>query len=728
MKYMLRPYQQAAVEHLHGSAARAAITVMSPGSGKSLVLKKLVHSSPARIRVLVTPKEDVEASFRRECEISDQNGKITVPEKFWVCPRTEGTVVETFKSYLQKPSGRAFITTHAGWVLIHKEKLYPKSMGDWLFAVDEVHHSGAMRTLLYEACNEIISGGGLVRGATATPLRSDERSLFSVAEVPVFPVPYTQLVALYSYPSDLDIHLIPLPSGPDSQHFETMAQRVKELDVPTVINVPAGDEGDAARRSKEVKEALVRLGFDEDRVLDAVNDKEKFIERLATEQVLTDYQKRTFDVVVACKVMGEATDWPFCAHVICMGVTDSLPLILQQFGRSLRCKSGFANHPSPTRSTLTLFTGTNFREQGADVNFAAQLLLIAGALEVSPTAVSFMEKWDRLVRDMRLPPAVRNHLPSAFEGSPAELAQMKLDLQRSAYELVEGGHPPTRAGLIEYLGKRKDVDRNRKLFYLLTGDTAKSDSRLVDALIHRVEWAISRAKERIHYNDGPPPGGTKGPYEWGHYEDAIYEALKEVAADFKDQLLAPLPNPLRNVKGYQGKLDQNLIRKAVESLTQKFEGSFEKNFPSDEKIATEVIDRFHADHGHSPTVARGRRNLSYLVGFQADVHDLDAYFKARSGKDPYRMLTLSRFCLLHRMGHVVGTLDEEDVRATLKKHKKKISAGVLQKVLLGTDFQLRTELSSPRWRVGKYNVISLYYAIEYGWKGLTPGSFWSYLT
>jgi len=723
-KYIARDYQCEAVDFLLEEGWPVGLVTINPGAGKSLVLRATAALSTQRVRILITPVEDVEQQLQEPCEIRIggrfEGRVLTLEADLWVCPR-DSDVAAAFKSYIKDPKGKVFVTTHASFRK-HIGPLIPAGTSDWHLLGDEFHHSGAELTDLYQFTDLVRDRGGVLHGVTATPLRSDGRPL-SYADIPVFKVPYTRLVASHRFPERIVHRLYELstpalaPSArPKSIDFDHIAGYVREVGLPTVLRVPAGD---SARMARETRRALLGAGYKSSEIVDAVNDKDAFRRRLSVEQDLTDYADRTIEVIICCGRMGEASDWPFCTHVVTLGVTTSLPELLQRLGRALRCKEQFPNHPSKNTSYLTMFVG---KLDTMDVvehhRFTARLLEIACVLEMSPASIAFARHWEELVAGLRLPPAVRPKTVRSLGATD----QLHYRQGRVVVRALAALGCETAEEMIQLLSNHPawSVDEKAQMVKDILEQETLRNRELRKALLGSVKRIVRKVQEDQRF--GGPVATTEE-----IYHDHLLEVLLEVASEYSDQLCLPIAALFGN--GFEGVLTPGVLREAVPYMEQCRRTL--NPFRTDELIIDRIIKPFIGDHGAPPSLEHGPQDISrYLgTGVRYTLRDLHVDLTSR-GSSLFLLVMAYQFGLLDR-----PPLDPVAVREMVLQNPRRVKSA-LQRLGRGCARTNKNDLirylSEPETRSaqafwikgphGPESIAGIELSKRFGWRSQDPDS------
>lgn len=716
-KYTARDYQEESIEFMLGEGWPLGVVAINPGAGKSLVLRSVAMRSEQPIRIVITPAADVEQQIQEPCEITFSDGSVlTIGPERWVCPR-DRDVVEVWRAYCADPGDRVFITTHASFRK-HIGSLIPEDASDWHLLVDEIHHSGAGWTDLHDYIRCVRTRGGVAQGTTATPFRSDDRSMLFV-DIPQFSVPYTSLVVGHGFPERIVQQLVELSSKPlgttarpETPDFARIAAHIRKLGVPTVLRVPPGVvEGGSGRMAREARRALLSAGYKDSEIVDAVNDEKEFRRRLSEEQKLVDYSEGTVEVIICCGRMGEASDWPFCAHVLTLGVSTSLVELLQRLGRALRSKRGFLNHPSPNTSYLTMVVGDLTLLDESDHNrFVACLLEFACALEMNPISVSFARCWEGLVEGWRLPPAVRFSQVRTL----GSVDQVRYRECRGMIRVMAAHGCETATEMIELIDRDSGWGQDEKAVMLK--DILESESlrnrELRKAVLGSIKRIVRKVREDQRFGTSFPVARV--------YNDHLYDVLLELADEYRDQLSRPLSNVLG--VGFEGILTPGNMRGVVTEMVKRRRKLLP--FKTDAQIIDGIIKPFVKDNGHSLSLKRGEQSLSRYVGFEYTVRDLHHDLKVRGS-------SLAHIVLAYQFDLLSGSsLDDARIESLVRDNGRKVRLAMSRlgrgcsKVSVMDLYGYLSEpesLSEESMWVGDEPIAGLELTMLFGWRGRKPG-------
>ena len=376
----LRDYQDGLLRdmlrHLQVPEGEQEFLLSSPtGSGKTLMIKCLVEFSLRtqgyKRALVVTPQIQIEDGFisKEDLTLRTFKGNLEIFASSWERARESTQDVDAFLS-AKVTSTHAMVTTHAGVVRWSKDDDFlPSSLQSYLLVVDEAHRAGESNQLgdFVKAWKE---RRGKVLHVTATPFRTDGAVI-----IPEDIRRFTRTMAEHAdgkhAPEHLKLRALPLTieaknynqyngsvlgSAHGTACDEILTQWLQDCKPKTVIIVPQrGSQEWAALLETKLTKAGIRVfnavGADyqeEDASLTKI---------LGEERGVKDYGESKYDVILACKRFDEGTDWPLCSHVYNIGVPKAFNLILQRWGRAMRCKIGIKGYPktNANRAVMTFF-------------------------------------------------------------------------------------------------------------------------------------------------------------------------------------------------------------------------------------------------------------------------------------------------------------------------------------------------------------------------------------
>lgn len=461
---IMRKDQRLALEYLERFERAPVRKLIYPtGGGKTVIMRALAARHPEAIVVIVTPMRTTVDAILAEESIDGTESK-------WV--RAGGQIPT-------KPG--QYVTTHAmvaRWVeqMAHGA---PPPLPNVLLLVDEAHHyaewgrneemgapfggGGPRRaTRVWGLGNNVVKAGGQVILVTATDFRQD-RYLVGPAECPTYRQPYSLLAREGILPRNLRLQVVQIdgsstyePSDDDltRMSIEVLSDRDGSGRIrPSIINLPQmaraprvrapGDrlipERDGSWSPTEtvanrLVEILVGLGVPRTQVLNSVgpSTQKETEEALLSEREAArgeGYSASRYTIMITCRRLGEAADWPFASANYNFGESSSLTQAIQRLGRSARPKGKIKGYPTKWVDEVKVVTFIPSVATDAGARHLRRAFLVAASLEAEEAMLDWHEVWSAQVENGRLPPALRGPYQTAIEQSLINIA--------SPEELVE---------------------------------------------------------------------------------------------------------------------------------------------------------------------------------------------------------------------------------------------------------------------------------------------------
>lgn len=571
--------QTIATDLLLGDAPQRWRSVVLPtGAGKTAVVQTAATLAAGRGRRVVvgTSLTNIRSALLTPDVLQYGARTVSTTDVPWNVVSSRKGLVEA----LARPGGWVLVATHA--LLAQNIDLFGDDMTDWTVVLDEAHHAGDATetgdqggTLLYALAHRCLLRGGTVWGVTATPFRADGRNVH-VSDVATYAVAYSDLALKGVLPKRVRVRTLAAPTsegkalGPAT--FAAIATYCKAEGRPTVIRIPPGSaEGSSSALSKQMVAALVRAGYTPERILNVVGDGSEVAERLRvaldSERAIAagaGYRKRQYDVIVSCGRLREGADWPFCSHVVLVGLPTSLVAALQLAGRGSRNKHRIKSYPLAWRDDV-LVTGF-VPEVSLDADDQTRrALLLAAAIECDEVVLDYRRFWTRLVRGFRLPPIVRGVHKDTFvehlTGDAEERATASALVLAAHTDFVDTqNRAPTAAELWAKLDRWAD-DRTAPVRKSLVAQAlvqAAHDPKLTEAFgtVYGVQFEAASTT---------PPAADDAPLRaWDRaFEDRLATAFTEVAAAFPTLALS---GSYRGLSGVEAALTSDVLRSAVRKL------------------------------------------------------------------------------------------------------------------------------------------------------------------
>jgi hypothetical protein len=233
------------------------------------------------------------------------------------------------------------------------------------------------------------------------------------------------------------------------------------------------------------------------------------------------------DVIIACARFDEGTDWALCSHVYRVGLPGSLRLILQQWGRAMRLKTGvIANYPVEHIDTasITFFipqVGENLRDKFEE-HHAEHHLLLACFMASWETGKEYVNAEYRMrslepklgTGSHRTPeeiyaPMVAQLKAAGYEHDPQAIAQATRNLVQAEWHLQHRPDAPipapTEADKLEWLKGRLDDEEYTVAVAVVVSEIIKRKDPALLALRQRM-LAAMEGKDIAHVHDIIRPG------------------------------------------------------------------------------------------------------------------------------------------------------------------------------------------------------------------------------
>ncbi len=278
--------------------------------------------------------------------------------------------VETFWT----KNGSILVMTHAKF----REMTLPSDLRHYALVIDEAHHAPLSKltragkkkgktTYLGQMRDRWVERNGLCVQATATPWHTESGERIYTEEEPLVSITIAEMRRAGLSPKKCEMNRVMLDYEASSlkewllEHtqnlrrltkaYTTIVEYWKSQKKPyTVIRIPD------RRHVRALKKLFEKAGA---RVLDASDETGEFDrDKLERERQETNYRKRTYDIVLACRRFDEGTDLPFVSNVYYLGAPTSARLFIQLFGRAFRSKMHLEHYPKiwQNKAAITVFT------------------------------------------------------------------------------------------------------------------------------------------------------------------------------------------------------------------------------------------------------------------------------------------------------------------------------------------------------------------------------------
>ena len=715
---------------------RWRMVVLPTGAGKTAVIQTAATLAAMEgCRVLVaTPLQVIRSAifaadaFAYRGEVVDTRG-------------VEWSQITTTQALLHALTLRTwpFVGVVTQQLLAQARDHFPTHMKGWILVLDEGHHSGEAYeaddatndatndgTFLYRAAERVYERGGCVWSVTATPFRMDGR-LVSRRDVASYTVRYSDLALQGILPRRVRVRTTMCPDATGRTLTDAtlgmIAGAIWAEGRPTVLRIPPGGSAEpAAVTAERMVAALIAVGYTAERILNVVGSDGDLSTRLQDEldgererAATIGYAGRRYDVILACGRMREGADWPYCSHVVLVGLPTSLGAAIQWAGRGSRNKHRIAGYPESWRDDVLVSGYVPGHLDALEVDDQAKrALILAAAIECDEVVLDYRRFWQDLVKGFRLPPVERVGHPGAFldrlAGTVVEQAVANATVIAARQDCLDVlGRDPTPTELWDKLnrwGGSSDRGLRRSLLAQAVVQQC-ADPELREAFGAQYALALEAATL--------PTSPT-----WEEqFEDTLADAFLRLAQSFPH--LSTAPTGTHRGLSVEASLDPTTLRTASRALADERNAALAY---SDEEIVRALHDPKSFPRGGQEAP------LSSYFGRRTFASDLDRHLR-RGEFDLDRL----RLCVLwaHRgvCEHpVVGRpLDPAVVREALVRFRKS-RRGAFQKL----PDVARSARDAERAVDGKKtytmvvagkpeSVIGLYWACQRGWRGLSPDVF-----
>lgn len=632
----LRDYQNEAVDYIlerlqHPS--RLGQVVVPTAGGKTAIFKCALKLALDRDLlqgvIIVTPRAHIEEHFSEKVDFKyeDPDGNIhlvSITDKTFIRPRKKrSTNDKVFQSYMNNPAGHILVTTHSQFV--QWQHLIPKDTTGFLLAVDEGHRKGNESTLLFDLAEQWWEAGGFLLDGTATPFRTDDRTLLPASVDVVFTVPYTRLMIWWGFPAiEFRLHSLNpgttrLPDGFTLMDAKKIIKYVMDSGRDTLIHIPRGSRKNGAKKLAEllIQEAGA-AGYPRPTLLDTTGDEDKIAkdvtDRLSSErQILRvkGYNARTLRMVVSCERILEGADWAACSQVLTIGQSTSAGREAQKVGRGLRPKDGIEGFPEEFGSD-TIYAVFIEELDPTDLSGrqrqAASSLLMACFLEGSDAALDYARYFERLVSEFRLPPVVRQTLTTTMLDPNVAAAKVEV--------LTEVVNLQSMLGRFPKLSELMEAIRNNTS---LTPQDKLCTVRELLISSSAVNPAIREGLRKILREQVAHLQATQGNSNPSHsHRDLFWEALCDLAQKHESHLVDIHTHPVVGASLYS-KLGATTMKNVVQEMINK--RNIITNLPDAEIIR--IMNEYRSRYGVFPVEGRGVQDVSEIVNYHLSVGDLE---------------------------------------------------------------------------------------------------------
>lgn len=553
---ILRDYQWRAASYIVSSIidGEKQMAIVAPtGAGKSTIITsislRLKSKSGIRGGIIAAPQQAIEGGFYEDAEYYAPDLHLAVKssvsnrligkskrENLYKLLRESSDKVDDMINILSGVSP----TNEPKWALTTHQQMthwgdsfWPSNLSGLVLILDEAHHAGET-TKLFELCSEWIKRGGQVIYVTATPYRADGNLIYP-DNIPVFIWTISEHANSGFAPNNFVTKTVPIDakasniseySGDVVPGNSTLAEDGIRKMVQTwiidglpksVFILPASN---SIELSNKLEELLVAQGA---RVANVVGTDESrkniFISTLDAEKKTVKFSESKVDVFIACKRFDEGTDWPLCSHVYNWGVTKSIGLTLQRWGRAFRSKQKFSDYPEQYKNTacITFFplkTTEDFKlenkhfelswllatfmsdwqtarkfENKLNLNFKNAITKVAQSLLAE---VESEEECDEILE-------LEEEMIQAIKDSDTTRIMAKAELAKIERILLSDGRSPTIEAIESYIKTMNIGDDTLKsaMEKIMVEEIIKQDPSSLDFLNNKIDVTISKFPDKI---------------------------------------------------------------------------------------------------------------------------------------------------------------------------------------------------------------------------------------
>lgn len=747
----LRDYQTDSVRFFLSDAGKQdfwRVLTLPTGGGKTVILKcaaRMAFDQNLFDKIIViAPFRNIGKAFARDEDFvlldeSNQPLQISWRNAIHVIPAERGistpeeSAGEWLRTELQKTDPSILVCSHQLFVRVFgdTDKMFSRSLSRCLLIVDETHHSGeqeieiegeARGTKLGQIVNRWADAGGSIWAVTATPLRSDAQRIFPPG-AKTLEYSYVELAEKGCLPKNVTFRTIQVPGTTQKDHLDDAAiqkiaaaiasVRTEEgLVRPTVIRIPQGSSLQPTQvLAGKFHQALVRAGLTVYRILNAVgNDdgtSQEFEEALDMERQAAEkgsWALSNLDVIISCRRMAEGADWPFCSHVVLIGLPQSILSVAQTVGRGSRNKHGFYDYPSAWKEEILVscFVPEDITSNDEEIRRA---LLMCSAIECNESIIDFRRFWDNIIRGFSLPPKAQKAVEKTFVRTDYSTWGAARVLTAAAEQaLTSAGLPLSLENLDAYAREWQGAPEIRD--------------------VARQIWLYQIAKVngvRSHMTLGVAPAYHPHRDE-GQTYDFTADVLESLVQQFKSTVV---PIQVTGLKGTQGNLDLQMRKKAIQSFLKERD----QKFPL---TAEDIAAFFH----RKPQFYRdlSLHGLGSDVPLTSEFQDATGKFRRVSAGDLDRFLQrkyrldLRRFMLMIRRDDtekfpcpVTGpSLKGIRFKNSISKVKMDRLQTAWADIQAGKFGSIRVYAKDPKLAVKvdgrQENLLLLKLSLEYGWR------------
>ena len=604
----LRPRQADAIlwliDQMDTAGQREAGLSGQPGFGKSIanqVINTSLHNR-GRVRLTVTlaPQILIEDSLRPQRDIlwsfpDNAAPPVTVRRSAWSALRETAHGRDILRAALRscRPTYPHLVTTYQAMTrwLADDPDLLPRNLLDVSFSFDEAHHVSESNQF-GDVVRQIQERNAFRLFISATLYRHTGQILIDTTRCPVFTVSVADAMAdpdKFRYcPKALDqrMRLVPAGQEPPADRIDTCVVEDMEREgwPKTILILQPGDaEGKAERLKQKILLRNPKL-----RVLNMIGNDTQSLARakdlLVRERTTNRYRDSKIDIIMACGRFKEGDDWPMASHIYILWLSDSIPQLVQWFGRVLRSKRAIRGYPKKWRD-LSVATQIVSREPSSDEDVKEghvdRTFLTAAIMADSKVARDYLRDELRFrVEQKRSRSGQENPeswvtLAQAINCTIEETRQsLGLLAKAQASLAIDDGFKPS-----EYTnGRIRDKLRTMRL----TDGERERTHRCLDMKV--AQTLPTAAKNVLRRMEKEILGPQKSNWRWVH--EALQACFAQVAAAHEDCVIPDIASPGRA-----------LVTEMTGWTAQEISKSLLNWLPWERMFA--LIEQFHQEHQHT---------------------------------------------------------------------------------------------------------------------------------
>lgn len=360
----LRNYQKHAINNISSgflNGEKSGALLWATGSGKSFAIRGIFDNIMSKYThfIVIVPTNSIKPSF------SDNNFNLKINE-------IDSNTCKKINAYLLSSGGNGIITTHAAFSNIDINF----DCSNMILAIDEAHHAGE-NTKLINVIKKWIDCGGTCLYVTATPTRTNGKSavhIFNTSEDMISIRSIKDQMEGGFCPSQICCDLVKVESDcfdPGDQVIgapvdkEKLANHIIEqlsddCWPKTIIRLKnTGSQLKNKELINYINNRLIESNPNIKTILATRNeDLKKLNNILKSDKNKSSIKESEIDIIIGINAVVEGLDWPNCSHFYFIGIPDSVLLLTQATGRTLRKKVLDDYYPGWTNvSKVTMFTG-----------------------------------------------------------------------------------------------------------------------------------------------------------------------------------------------------------------------------------------------------------------------------------------------------------------------------------------------------------------------------------